>query len=290
MKTFKSLTYLLAITAFAGCLQHHNQQAANDQRSTKTDTLSIVPVTRYHADSTGAYALTVAFPVGSVKDPLANAIREWISEELGGTYGDSLTGDYTQLLADTAAVVDHYFAKTVKANSDEYAEMMLYSPAAKELAISFLDSAVVNKVAESADWVTFQEMRDVYTGGAHGGHTISGQTFRKHDGRRIGWDIITNTYEDDFQSLLKAGLMEYWDLKKEADLEDWLMGPANIYYIPLPQCQPLFNADGICFVYNQYEIAAYAAGLPNFTVPYDKLRPFLNATAHRLIDVEGAVR
>lgn len=280
MKTTKTLTCLFAAIIAVGC---HQQPATNSQHPSADDTLTVAAVTRYLVDSTGSYALTVEFPTGSVQDPLANAIREWISEELGGTYADSLPGNYPQLLADTAAMVSHYFAKTVKTNADEYAEMMLYNPSAKDDAISFLDSAVISKMAESDNWVTYQKMCDVYTGGAHGGHTILGQTFRKYDGRRIGWDILNDTYDERFQALLKAGLMEYWELKQESDLEEMLMGQANIYYIPLPQCPPLFQDDGICFVYNQYEIASYAAGLPAFTVSYDKIRPFLNATARRLI-------
>lgn len=278
--TARKLTCLLAAAALASCTQH---PTPNTQHPA-ADTLTVAATTRHLADSTGSYTLSIAFPAGrTATSPLADAIREWASENLGGTYADTLTGNYTELLADTAALANHYFERIVKTNAYEFHELQLYNPEAKRLAISFLDSTVVSKTAEGKNWVTFQNVRDSYTGGAHGSHIVNGQTFRKSDGRRIGWDILLGTYDEEFQALLKAGLIEYWGLRSEAQLEDRLMGDANIYYIPLPQCPPLFSADGISFVYNQYEIAAYAAGLPTFTVPYSKLQPFLNATAHQLL-------
>ena len=108
-------------------------------------------------------------------------------------------------------------------------------------------------------------------------------TFRKSDGRRIGWDVFTETSGEKFQQILKEGLVEYFGVGSEAEFADHLMNEAGIHYIPLPQCPPLFTAEGVSFVYNQYEIAAYAAGLPSFTVGYDKLQPFMMTAGKRLV-------
>jgi hypothetical protein len=53
--------------------------------------------------------------------------------------------------------------------------------------------------------------------------------------------------------------------------------------MPLPQCPPLFTKDGVRFIYGQYEIAPYAAGMPDFTVPYNKLEKFMKVTAKKLL-------
>jgi hypothetical protein len=40
------------------------------------------------------------------------------------------------------------------------------------------------------------------------------------------------------------------------------------------------------FVYQQYEIASYAVGMPSFTVAYDKLLPYLTPEARKVCGVE----
>ena len=49
----------------------------------------------------------------------------------------------------------------------------------------------------------------------------------------------------------------------------------DINNIPRPQFAPYLTPRGMVFTYQQYEIAAYAAGLPSFIVPYEKISSFL---------------
>ena len=44
----------------------------------------------------------------------------------------------------------------------------------------------------------------------------------------------------------------------------------------------LYTKQGLTFVYQQYEIAPYAAGLINFDIPYDKVLPLLTKDAASL--------
>jgi hypothetical protein len=57
----------------------------------------------------------------------------------------------------------------------------------------------------------------------------------------------------------------------------------DVNRIPLPSNPPYFTKDGLCFTYQQYEIACYAVGLVSFTVPYAKIRPLLTEEAATLI-------
>ena len=152
--------------------------------------------------------------------------------------------------------------------------------------MQLFDSIAITKTAEGKDWVTFQFVNEVFQGGAHGSHLVFGQTFRKSDGRRIGWDIIRQLPEGNLQELMRKGLVSYFAADneegfKEEDLENVLDESAR-YYIPMPQCPPLFTSEGILFLYNQYEIAAYAMGLPSFVLTWEELKPSLNVTAKRL--------
>ena len=50
--------------------------------------------------------------------------------------------------------------------------------------------------------------------------------------------------------------------------------------IPLPAAAPYLSPDGVVFVYGQYEIGAYAIGMPTFTVPYSiRLRSILHPSS-----------
>ena len=53
--------------------------------------------------------------------------------------------------------------------------------------------------------------------------------------------------------------------------------------IPLPNTPPALTDKGISIIYQQYEIAPYAAGLPSFYIPYDKAADILTPAAKELI-------
>jgi hypothetical protein len=63
-----------------------------------------------------------------------------------------------------------------------------------------------------------------------------------------------------------------------------LLTMENNDYFPLPQAAPYFTADGVVFIYQQYEIACYAAGLPNCVISYDLIEPFLTQAGRWLVN------
>ena len=66
-------------------------------------------------------------------------------------------------------------------------------------------------------------------------------------------------------------------------LKDMLISVDDVNRIPLPSAAPSFTKKGLAFIYQQYEIAPYAAGMINFDLPYDKVRPYLTKEAAELI-------
>jgi hypothetical protein len=100
--------------------------------------------------------------------------------------------------------------------------------------------------------------------------------------------VEINTFQIHLRNLIKEGLRSYFQDNQEtpisdADLKDYLLYDASVDNLPLPQFPPYFTADGLAFVYQQYEIAPYAAGMPSFTIPYDDIRPLLTDEAACLI-------
>ena len=73
------------------------------------------------------------------------------------------------------------------------------------------------------------------------------------------------------------------DVNSDENLKEMLIGVDDVNRIPLPAAAPYFTKEGLCFCYQQYEIAPYAAGMINFTIPYGKIRSFLTSEAQELI-------
>lgn len=205
---------------------------------------------------------------------VANAIREYISETLGGTYSGDLAAADSVIAFYGKAQADSLVKMTEDFDGDEPPMTSRYE---------------IKKVYENERIVTMTTYTEEYLGGAHGMSTEGGVTVRKTDGRRFGYDMFRDTDSEEFRQLIKDGLKDYFNQFEEAkvstdeQLKNMLLIDDDVNYLPLPQFQPYMTADGMVFIYQPYEIAPYAAGKPQFTVPYDKIRKFLTATAQKLI-------
>lgn len=215
--------------------------------------------------------LSIDFPDYTDKQ-VNEAIAEQISEVIGGTY----EGSY----ADPDSLITYYATefldeiKQIRKDTEKY-DLPSDWPYSRDLTIL--------KGYETERLVTFNFQSYNFSGGAHGSSEIYGMTFRKSDGRRMGTDVLNrNVNDEEWIEMRNKGLMEYFEVKNENDLAACLLG-IEVYEIPMPQTQPYFNEKGLAFIYQQYEIAPYAAGLPNFTIPYDRLQKYLNVTGRRLL-------
>ena len=246
----------------------------------QTDKLTTKKIAKSLKNEAGEFDLTIDFPEGG-NATLVNAIREYISESLGGTYGggeeDSLQGSYSGDIADGEKMANYYFDLKLKEFADMHKSMKAEGmPEIPELA----SSIKITKGYETDKVVTFNFSSYEFGGGAHGGAVGSGMTFRKTDGRRIGWDLFSTAK---MQSVLREGLKEYFEVKTDDELAGNLTLDDS-YFLPMPVTPPLFGKDGIIVTYQQYEIAPYAAGMPSFVIPYNKAKAMMNNTGKQLIN------
>ncbi len=204
-------------------------------------------------------------------EPLVNVVREFVNEVLGDAYtGNLAAGD---------SLVDFYGKSSVaslKRDAQEYG-----APSDAPLTVQ----STIKKLYETDKLVTFYSETYNYAGGAHGGMTVSAVTFRKSDGRKFGVDILKDRYNGAFTDAVKNGLKKYFNVRTDADLENCLLD-VKAYNIPMPQNPPFFTKDGLTFVYQQYEIASYAAGMPTFSIPYSIAKDFLVHAAADVIPAE----
>lgn len=130
-------------------------------------------------------------------------------------------------------------------------------------------------------FVTYTSEVYAYTGGAHGNSTEVGAVFGLKDGRIYGWDIFKEDSLPAILELVKDRLLkDYFEAEPGASLGDFLLDGSEI---GLPVSAPYFTEDGVKFIYQNYEIAPYAAGRPSCTIPYSQLKNFFTADAKALL-------
>lgn len=250
-------------------------------------------------DSTTCIKISVDWPTSGNK-ALQDSIRQYICEELAvkpyeeGKPEAKIYDDGKSAIEATSKE-NFEFMQTRKeeANSEGWGQGMQFS-----LYISIM------KMDESDTYVTYLSKNEGFMGGAHGYALATGQTFRKSDGKRIGYSTEYNQETESFEiknqtlfadtkspklaALIKEGVRSYFtdfdeDVSSDERLKDILNGVDDVNNIPLPSDAPCFTKEGLSFCYQQYEIAPYAVGLISFTIPYAEIRPFLTADAQDLI-------
>mgnify|MGYP002384269420 FL=1 len=124
--------------------------------------------------------------------------------------------------------------------------------------------------------VFYQLDHYAFTGGAHPNSFTSYHAF---DGK-TGEEIEMKRFVADSVALLNLVEKKFRELEKLApgvDLEDAGYFLANHkFFIP---ANYVFTPDGVLFFYNPYEIAAYARGPIELTIPYDELKGIIRKDA-----------
>ena len=197
------------------------------------------------------------------------AVGEWLNEQMDGCYtGDendirSLVEFYGQYYADS---LRHIYAEGVP----EYAELS-YDVSMDE---AFLSAKVL----------TYTLTKTIDLGGAHPVTIETGATFSREDGQRLTWDNVFGEQKEKLRGEVKETLKEYFQVETDAELMENLQDIEDVADIPFPVNPPYMMRLGFAFVYQQYEIAAYAYGLPSGTIPYRVLKPYLTEWASQLMD------
>ncbi len=178
-------------------------------------------------------------------------------------------------------------------NEATYKEMQsagVMDETAPRSVIPWIYEIKIDTIAEalSDSYIVFNSKNYIFTGGAHGGVIGRGpMTFKVEDGS-IFKDFIIDGSCEKMQPLLREGLVSYFNERgmetDDTNLDQMLL--LNKAMIPLPGYDLYPTAEGLAFVYQQYEIAPYAAGMPTFTIAYDKIRSYLTAEAVKLLGLE----
>lgn len=289
------VTAAISLLALSGC--------NNSSKTINTETFTFDDSAKY-AD----VSIKAELPVSS--KGVSGAIRKGLIDIMDGQLafigsyeGERLFPAYDGNPDQNAAVVDYYRRNAIdmldsNAASD-YEERAKYiqededftDEQKKEMLEDFPRweyDFTLEKQYETDRYVVFNSTDYVYLGGAHGGITGQGSpTFDKKDGHRVEKFLKDDSLQQ-MQTLLAAGLVDYFSDEdgsvNAGNVRDYLF--LDDETIPFPVWTPHPTEDGLCFVYQQYEIAAYAMGMPSFTIPYEAVKPYLTQEAADLLGLK----
>lgn len=264
-----------------------------------------------YADSTAHSYLTLAVELPVAEGKAARAVRAALIEQMDQSLSHADTYEEERAFPrfsgdedDTDALMAYYEERTLRhigelSQSDfEDRERAIrgnaeLSPSEKSTLIAdspkWAYDYTLEKIGETDRYLVFNSRDYVYMGGAHGGIVGAGAlTFDKADGHQVT-PVLRPDCVEDIQPLLVRGLLDYFKEEEVEMSEDGLFEILMLEQerqIPLPAWDPFPTEAGLVFTYQQYEIASYAAGMPQFVVPFADVRAFLSADAEKVFGLQ----
>ncbi|MCR5849752.1 MAG: RsiV family protein [Bacteroidaceae bacterium] len=178
-----------------------------------------------------------------LRDSVLNASGRETIQAAMVAFADSMEAEWKAELAETYDV------------ESEYKDMFQYYYS--------INGSPVEEEQDSI--VSYQTTTDCYLGGAHGSYVVQYYNFDKASGKLLSInDIVPADKEKAVLKAMAEQLCEDWEAKDLADLQE-KTGITMLGDLYLTD-NFLFKGDSILFLFNQYEIAPYAAGLISVTV------------------------
>lgn len=280
------VTLMAAICSLAGCSSTSAKAGPATTASDTTTTDSIV----YNKtqDSTLQCNIKVDYPMGN--DTLSLQIRRYLAHELEILNLPTMNGDesykaesYQGDINNGQAIVDFYgnanFSYLANMKEDLSNGVQDYQP-------SLSYDISIRKTEETDTYITYQNSTYCYLAGAHGSASLQGVNIDKATGKPIS-ETVNTLKAKEMQPLIRKGVLSYLNAEEgsaeitEEQLADYLFIENGI--IPIPAFAPYLTKEGVCFVYQQYEIGPYAMGMVTFVVPYADIEPYLAPEALKLI-------
>lgn len=208
-------------------------------------------------------------------DVLVDSLRAYIAQELGAS-------PKKVDLRDGDAVVRVYYDSLLTNMKAEYDDVREELGGEDDGFFSMSNERTIAKSYETEKIITIEDCGSVYAGGAHPLSYAGAVSFDRRTGKRLGTEIFKNLKSKELRNEILRGLREYFEVKSNEELGEMLLG-VDYRNIPMPSTNPYFLKDGLVFIYGQYEIAPYACGMPQFTIPYSRLEPLLKEEVLELV-------
>lgn len=214
----------------------------------------------------GKVSVSIKYPyIKNGRENVQDSIFAWEKELLDSRGAKT---SFLELAKKRGTMLTDSLSKDLKSILDVYEEEEI-----KEMTYDMN----VSVVYEDDEYFTLEGIIYTYLGGAHGSTVNVGQTFCKVSGKRVDWELLKGYTTKELRSEIKNGLKGYFDIPiNAADSDEQLQNSLMIdeesfcNAFPLPECRPYLTNTGVCIRYQQYEIACYAAGMPECYLPVKK--------------------
>lgn len=219
------------------------------------------------------FSFSVDFPESSV--PYANEIRWW----LGKKAIDTLASDesYQRKIINDNQLEKYVSGLYFSSKKGEYCKLGKDHPVTEFFELN------LQSVKYSSRYVTYQELTHEYGGGAHGYYTERFISYDYVHKREIDYDYLfregskADVANILFEEAEKTSKYKDWHpgLRSEIIVKDSKGHPTGNFKLP----QPGLSKKGVVFSFQPYSISCFAAGVFHFTIPYERLTPYLTERA-----------
>ena len=292
------ITLALVASIMMGCKASSTKaQAANDIKEAQAADTLVVNTDSCILQEGKIVQCAISVDYPTEPNELSKNIRAILNEELANLYLGNMNGDeiekqesYKGDLANGNLVIEKYCKDNFAYLKSQMKDLKDADPRA-DANMSY--DIRLNKEAETDSYVTYHCFSYVYLAGAHGSTFERSFNIVKATGKKLS-QVVDTARVKDLQPILRKGVLSYLNQQSgnesqteneeqitDAQLNDYLFIENGI--IPLPSSSPYLAKDGVHFIYQQYEIGPYAMGLVSFTVPLDKIKPYLTAGALKLL-------
>ena len=132
---------------------------------------------------------------------------------------------------------------------------------------------------ERGDLISLRSLSTVYLGGAHSVEGVVVHNFDLADGEFFTLADLSDTPETFRAALIDLLLAQI----EQEDLARWYFDSYEARIRAKESFNAAFGADGVTVYFSEYELAPYASGIPEVTIPYAELAPYCNARGQRLL-------
>lgn len=292
------ITLALVASIMMGCKASSTKaQAANDIKEAQAADTLVVNTDSCILQEGKIVQCAISVDYPTEPNELSKNIRAILNEELANLYLGNMNGDeiekqesYKGDLANGNLVIEKYCKDNFAYLKSQMKDLKEADPRANA---NMSYDIRLNKEAETDSYVTYHCLSYAYLAGAHGSTFERSFNIVKATGKKLS-QVVDTARVKDLQPILRKGVLSYLNQQSgnesqteneeqitDAQLNDYLFIENGI--IPLPSSSPYLAKDGVHFIYQQYEIGPYVMGLVSFTVPLEKIKPYLTGEALKLL-------
>ncbi|WP_443939487.1 RsiV family protein [Pedobacter sp. MW01-1-1] len=248
----------------------------NQQKSTPFHILEKYPTGSYSFSNSIYKDSLIAFP-GNKKSPKAVISFENLNANGSDANAAFLNQELKKIMDLPANQSDWHTGIKQKANkyfSDYKNDLKdLKNPlGADEIPfwMNYTSDGVQSVLFNDQDFVVVAYNTDVFTGGAHGLHGTLLYCFDVKNKKQLALSDLLKIEPNTLQKLVEQNFRKKYHIKPNEGLQILLFDN----YLK-PNKNFFFNANGISFLYNPYEVASYAVGDISVFIPFDELKDYL---------------